>query len=51
MDRRKIDKTKKQHSLEKRILVNELHAPDIRNFRRLHVVVKGYDYLWQADIV
>ena len=51
MDRRKIDKTEKQHSLEKRILVNELHAPARRNFRRRHVVVKGYDDLWQADIV
>ena len=46
----KIDEVKK-HSLEKIILVNELHAPARRNFKRRHVVVKGYDDLWQADIV
>ena len=46
----KIDEVKK-HSLEKIILVNELHAPVRRNFKRRHVVVKGYDDLWQADIV
>ena len=43
------DKT--MHSLEKRILVDELHAPARRNFKRRRVVVKGYDDLWQADIV
>ena len=42
---------KTRHSLEKRRLVNELHAPAKRNFKRRHVVVKGYDDLWQADIV
>ena len=46
----KIDEVKK-HSLEKIILVNELHAPARRNFKRRHVVVKGYNDLWQADIV
>ena len=33
------------------MLVNELHAPARRNFKRRPVVVKGYDDLWQADIV
>nr|XP_012217211.1 PREDICTED: uncharacterized protein LOC105669048 [Linepithema humile] len=38
-------------SLEKRMFVNELHAPTRRNFKRRSVVVKGYDDLWQADVV
>ncbi|XP_067211681.1 uncharacterized protein [Linepithema humile] len=38
-------------SLERRSLVDELHAPARRNFTRRPVVVKGYDDLWQADIV
>ena len=38
-------------SFEKKILVNELHAPARRNFKRRSVIVKGYDDLWQADIV
>ena len=37
--------------LEKKLLVNELHAPARRNFKRRHVDVKGYDDLWQADVV
>ncbi|XP_067208491.1 uncharacterized protein [Linepithema humile] len=37
-------------SLERRSL-DELHAPARRNFTRRPVVVKGYDDLWQADIV
>lgn len=36
---------------EKRRLVKELHAPARRNFPRRRVVVRGYDDLWQADIV
>ena len=51
INEKKMNKEKKQHSLEKKILVNELHAPARRNFKRRHVVVKGYDDLWQADIV
>ena len=46
-----MENDKTMHSLEKRILVDELHAPARRNFKRRHVVVKGYDDLWQADIV
>jgi len=36
---------------EKRRLVEELHAPARKNFPRRHVIVRGYDDLWQADIV
>lgn len=36
---------------EKRLLVEELHAPARRNFPRRRVIVRGYDDLWQADVV
>lgn len=32
-------------------LVEELHAPARRNFPRRRVVVRGFDDLWQADLV
>ncbi|KAL6416804.1 hypothetical protein ACFW04_014830 [Cataglyphis niger] len=38
-------------SAEKRRLVEELHAPARRNFPRRRVTVRGYDDLWQADVV
>jgi hypothetical protein len=38
-------------NIEKRRLVEELHAPARRNFPRRRVIVRGYDDLWQADIV
>lgn len=38
-------------NIEKLRLVEELHAPARRNFPRRRVVVRGYDDLWQADIV
>jgi len=38
-------------SVEKRRLVEELHAPARKNFPRRRVIVRGYDDLWQADIV
>ena len=38
-------------SKERVQLVNELHAPARRNFPRRHVVIRGYDDLWQADLV
>jgi len=38
-------------SAEKRRLVEELHAPARKNFSRRRVIVRGYDDLWQADIV
>lgn len=41
----------KNTSLTKRRLVEELHAPARRNFPRRRVIVRGYDNLWQADIV
>lgn len=36
---------------EKQRLVEELHAPARRNFLRRRVIVRGYDDLWQADVV
>ncbi|XP_072766482.1 uncharacterized protein [Anoplolepis gracilipes] len=41
---------KKNHS-EKRQLVEELHAPAKRNFPHRRVIVRGYDDMWQADVV
>ena len=38
-------------SKEKIRLVEELHAPVRKNFERRHVIVYGYDDLWQADLV
>ncbi|XP_070154028.1 uncharacterized protein [Polyergus mexicanus] len=38
-------------SAKKRKLVEELHASARRNFPRRRVVVRGYDDLWQADVV
>jgi len=38
-------------SIEKRKLVDELHAPARKNFPRRRVIVRGYDDLWQADLV
>ncbi|XP_026830902.1 uncharacterized protein LOC113563443 [Ooceraea biroi] len=38
-------------SSEKRRLVEELHAPVRRNFPRRRFIVRGYDDLWQADLV
>ncbi|XP_071581717.1 uncharacterized protein [Temnothorax nylanderi] len=40
-----------RENIEKQRLVEELHAPARRNFSRRHVIVRGYDDLWQADIV
>lgn len=36
---------------EKQLLVEELHAPARKNFPRRRVIVRGYDDLWQADVV
>jgi len=38
-------------SSERRRLVEELHVSVRKNFLRRHVIVRGYDDLWQADIV
>jgi len=40
----------KKNVSEKRQLVEELHAAR-RNFLRRRVIVRGYDDLWQADMV
>ena len=42
---------KRKISSERRRLVEELHVPARRNFPQRHVIVRGYDDLWQADIV
>lgn len=37
--------------MEKQALVNELHKSARKNFPRKHVIVKGINDLWQADLV
>lgn len=37
--------------MSKRQLVEELHKPARRNFKRRRVIIKGIDDLWQADLV
>ena len=41
----------RKESFEKWQLIEELHAPARKNFPRRHVIVYGYDDLWQADVV
>ncbi|XP_039313507.1 uncharacterized protein LOC113004779 [Solenopsis invicta] len=41
----------KRISSERRRLVEELHASARRHFPRRRVIIKGFDDLWQADIV
>jgi len=41
----------KKNTSEKEQLVEELHAPARKNFPRRRVIVRGYDDLWQADVV
>ena len=48
---KKKSSEKRKISSERRRLVEELHAPARRNFPRRRVIVRGYDDLWQADIV
>lgn len=38
-------------STEKTQLVNELHQSARKNFPRRRVIIRGYDDLWQADLV
>lgn len=45
------DESQQPASSEKQRLVDELHAPARRNFPRRRVIVRGFDDLWQADIV
>jgi len=42
---------KRKISPERRRIVEELHAPARRNFPRRRVIVRGYDDLWEVDIV
>jgi hypothetical protein len=42
---------KQNVSSERRRLVEELHAPARKNFPRRRVIIRGYDDLWQADVV
>lgn len=37
--------------MSKETLINELHRPARRNFKRRRVIMKGVDDLWQADLV
>ena len=36
---------------ERKRLTDELHVPTRRNFPRRRVIIRGYDDLWQADLV
>ena len=49
--KKKSEKKREKISSERRQLVEELHAPARRNFPRRRVIVRGYDDLWQADVV
>ncbi|XP_070155223.1 uncharacterized protein [Polyergus mexicanus] len=40
-----------QKTSEKQLLVEELYAPSRKNFPRRRVIVRGYDDMWQADVV
>lgn len=42
--------SKQQQSKEKQILINELHKPIRKNFKRRRTIIKGLDDLWQADL-
>jgi len=46
-----VRKLRSAVSAEKRRLVEELHALARTNFPRRRVIIRGYDDLWQADIV
>lgn len=37
--------------MSKRDVVQEIHKPARRNFKRRRVIIKGFDDLWQADLV
>lgn len=41
----------RSNTSEKQLLVEELHASARKNFPRRRVIVRGYDDLWQADVV
>ena len=37
--------------MEKKIIVDEIHAPARRNFPRRKVIIGGIDETWQADLI
>lgn len=45
------EESQQSASFEKQRVVDELHAPARKNFPRRRVIVRGYNDLWQADIV
>ena len=49
--KKKSDEKREKISSERRRLVEELHASARRNFLRRCIIVRGYDDLWQTDIV
>lgn len=42
--------TVKEHSKEKQQIVNELHKPIRKNFKRRRTLIKGLDESWQCDL-
>lgn len=40
----------KKHTKEKILLVNELHKPIRKNFKRRRTIIRGIDELWQSDL-
>ena len=49
--KKRFSEKERKISSERRRLVEELHAPARRYFPRRRVIVRGYDDLWQANIV
>jgi len=40
-----------ENVVERRQLVEEFHAPARKNFPQRRIIVRGYNNLWQADII
>jgi len=49
--KKRSEKKREKSSSEKRRLVEELHTPARKNFPRRRVIVRGYNDLWQADVI
>lgn len=45
-----LENMRPKHSEEKIQLVNELHKPIRKNFKRRRTIIKGLDDLWQSDL-
>ena len=43
--------TMKNISIEKETIVNELHKPARRRYKRRKIILKGIDDLWQCDLI